>query len=70
MDNGVPAMIYYPVPLHQQKAYRDDRYPDGHFPVAEQLANEVLSLPMHTELEQEQLEKITNTLREFVLKNR
>ena len=50
MDNGVPAMIYYPVPLHQQKAYRDDRYQDGDFPVAEQLALEVLSLPMHTEL--------------------
>tara|TARA_B110000046_G_scaffold97901_1_gene105545 strand:- start:17364 stop:18500 length:1137 start_codon:yes stop_codon:yes gene_type:complete len=70
MDNGVPAMIYYPVPLHQQKAYKDDRYQDGDFPVAEQLALEVLSLPMHTELSKEQLEKITTTLRECVLANR
>lgn len=70
MDNNVPAMIYYPVPLHQQKAYRDDRYKDGHFPVAEKLATQVMSLPMHTELDKEQLQKITDTLREFVIKNR
>ena len=70
MDHGVPAMIYYPVPLHQQEAYRDERYQDGDFPIAEQLASEVLSLPMHTELDQEQLEKITDTLRAFVLENR
>lgn len=63
---GIPAMIYYPVPLHQQKAYRDDRYQDGHFPIAEQLAKEVLSLPMHTELGQEQLEYITNSILEFL----
>ena len=70
MENKVPAMIYYPVPLHQQKAYLDDRYKDGDFPVAEQLAKEVLSLPMHTELDNEQLEHITNTLKEFIIKNR
>ena len=70
MENNVPAMIYYPVPLHQQKAYKDRRYNDGDFPIAEQLANEVMSLPMHTELSQDQLIKITNTLREFVLKKR
>ena len=58
------------MPLHQQKAYRDERYEDGHFPVAEQLALEVLSLPMHTELDKQQLEKITNTLREYVIANR
>ena len=55
---GVPAMIYYPIPLHQQKAYRDARYKAGDFPVAERLAKEVLSLPMHTELSKEQLEYI------------
>jgi len=68
MENNVPAMIYYPVPLHQQKAYRDDRYSDGTFPVAEQLASEVLSLPMHTELDDDQLVKITETLKEFINK--
>jgi len=70
MENGAPAMIYYPVPLHQQKAYRDERYQDGDFPIAEQLAKEVLSLPMHTELDEEQLDTITSSLRAFVLKNR
>ena len=57
-EKGVPAMIYYPIPLHQQKAYQDVRYQDGDFPVAEQLAKEVLSLPMHTELDEEQLRYI------------
>lgn len=62
-ERGVPAMIYYPVPLHQQKAYLDPRYKDGDFPVAERLAECVLSLPMHTELDEEQLAYITsNTL--------
>lgn len=59
---GVPAMIYYPIPLHQQKAYQDPRYKDGDFPVAERLAREVLSLPMHTELDAEQLGYIVGSL--------
>lgn len=56
---GVPAMIYYPIPLHLQKAYQDPRYKQGDFPVAERLAACVLSLPMHTELDDEQLAFIT-----------
>lgn len=48
--DGIPSMIYYPLPLHRQLAYRSERYPEGSFPVAEQLCAEVLSLPMHTEL--------------------
>ena len=55
----VPAMIYYPIPLHLQKAYQDPRYKAGDFPVAEKLAACVLSLPMHTELDDEQLAYIT-----------
>ena len=55
----VPAMIYYPIPLHLQKAYQDPRYKAGDFPVAEKLAACVLSLPMHTELDDEQLAFIT-----------
>ena len=61
-ERGIPAMIYYPVPLHQQKAYLDPRYKDGDFPVAERLASCVLSLPMHTELDEEQLEYITSSV--------
>ena len=59
---GIPAMIYYPVPLHMQKAYQDPRYKAGDFPVAERLASCVLSLPMHTELDEEQLAYITQNL--------
>lgn len=65
-ERGIPAMIYYPVPLHQQKAYLDPRYKDGDFPVAEKLAACVLSLPMHTELDNEQLEYITKNVLELI----
>lgn len=64
-EKGIPSMIYYPVPLHMQKAYQDPRYKEGDFPVAERLVRCVLSLPMHTELSTEQLEYITRTLREL-----
>lgn len=61
-EKGIPAMIYYPVPLHMQKAYLDPRYRAGDFPAAEQLADCVLSLPMHTCLDNEQLTYITSSL--------
>jgi dTDP-4-amino-4,6-dideoxygalactose transaminase len=61
----VPAMIYYPVPLHLQKAYLDPRYKEGDFPVTEHLCRTVFSLPMHTELDEEQLEYITSSVLEF-----
>jgi len=63
---GIPAMIYYPVPLHLQKAYQNERYKAGDFPVAEALCECVLSLPMHTELTQDQLEYITKAVLGFV----
>lgn len=62
---GVPAMIYYPVPLHRQKAYQDDRYIDEAFPVTNKLSDSVISLPMHTELSEEQLRLITESVLEF-----
>lgn len=65
-ERGIPAMIYYPVPLHQQKAYLDPRYKEGDFPVAEKLAACVLSLPMHTELDEEQLAFITSSVLELI----
>ncbi len=61
-EKGIPAMVYYPVPLHLQEAYKDARYGEGAFPVAERLAECVLSLPMHTELDEEQLEYITQSV--------
>ena len=65
---GIPAMVYYPIPLHMQKAYQDPRYEVGMFPVAERLAECVLSLPMHTELDDEQLAYITSAVKAFGLK--
>jgi UDP-2-acetamido-2-deoxy-ribo-hexuluronate aminotransferase len=62
---GVPAMIYYPVPLHQQKAYLDPRYKDGDFPVSEKLCATVISLPMQTELDAEQIAYITSSVLSF-----
>ena len=64
-SKGVPAMIYYPVPLHMQKAYLDPRYKEGDFPVTEMLCKTVISLPMHTELDEEQLNYITSSVLEF-----
>lgn len=65
-EKGIPTMIYYPIPLHLQKAYKNDRYAEGDFPYAERLAKCVLSLPMHTELDNEQLTYITKTLLELL----
>ncbi len=65
-DLGIPTMIYYPLPLHRQLAYRSERYPDGCFPVAEQLCAEVLSLPMHTELSADTQERIIQAIKSFL----
>ncbi len=62
-NEGVPSMIYYPVPLHMQKAYAHLGYRADDFPVTTLLTGEVLSLPMHTELDDEQLTYITGCIR-------
>lgn len=65
-EKGVPAMIYYPIPLHLQEAYTDPRYKEGDFPVTEKLCASVISLPMQTELTQDQLKHITSSLLEYL----
>lgn len=65
-EAGVPVMIYYPVPLHLQKAFAHLHYEKGDFPVAESLCDCVVSLPMHTELDEEQLQYITENFLKFV----
>jgi dTDP-4-amino-4,6-dideoxygalactose transaminase len=62
---GIPSMIYYPVPLHVQKAYKYLGYLEDQFPVTNLLCSEVLSLPVHTEFEQEQLNYITDNILKF-----
>jgi UDP-2-acetamido-2-deoxy-ribo-hexuluronate aminotransferase len=61
----IPSMIYYPVPVHLQEAYLYLRYKKGDFPEAEKLAASVISIPMHTELEEDQLNYIANTILNF-----
>ncbi len=65
-EQEIPAMIYYPVPLHLQKAYQDDRYQEGQFPVTEELCKEVISLPMSPNLDPEQLSYITHHFKAFL----
>lgn len=61
-NSGVPSMIYYPSPLHLQKAYNYLGYRSGDFPVSEKLCSEVLALPMHTELLRQQQDYVINSL--------
>ena len=66
LDKGIPCAIYYPIPLHSQKAYLDSRYKEEDFPVTNQLVKEVISLPMHTELEDDQIQFVTDSILEFL----
>ncbi len=65
-EKGIPCGVYYPIPLHKQKAYADERYKEIDFPVTNSLVKEVISLPMHTELDDEQIEYITSTIIKFI----
>ena len=66
LELGIPNAIYYPVALHSQKAYADSRYNESDFPITNELIKTVISLPMHTELDKEQLTYITKTILNFV----
>ena len=58
-------MVYYPVPLHMQKAYYQIEFGQGSFPVTESLSKTVISLPIHTEMTSDQLEYITTTIKKY-----
>jgi dTDP-4-amino-4,6-dideoxygalactose transaminase len=64
-SKGIPTMIYYPVPLHLQKAYASPEYPAGSFRITEELSRTVISLPIHTEMNEEQLSYICSTIKEY-----
>ena len=66
LSKDIPCAIYYPIPLHSQKAYADVRYQEEDFPITNQLAKEVISLPMHTELDNEQINYITQAISEYL----
>lgn len=65
LENNIPNAIYYPVPLHLQKAYAHSRYKEEDFKVTNKLAKTVISLPMHTELDKQQIEFIAKTIINF-----
>ena len=65
-SKSIPCAIYYPIPLHSQKAYADSRYKESNFPITNQLCKEVIALPMHTELEDEQIQFITDSVLEYL----
>lgn len=62
---GVPSMVYYPVPVHLQHAYAAYGYGPGSLPITESLCQQVISLPIHTEMDEEQLQYIISTTRNF-----
>ncbi len=64
-NKNIPSMIYYPIPLHKQNAYKSERFNDKDFPITEKLCAHVISLPMHTELNHETLKYITDNVLEF-----
>lgn len=68
-ENNIPCGVYYPIPLHLQKAYCDDRYNEEDFSVTNKLVTSVISLPMHTELDDEQIDFITTTVLNFINNN-
>ncbi len=65
-EEGIPSMIYYPVPNHLQKAYQYYGYQKGDFEVTEDLCSRVISFPIHTEMEDEQQELIISKVIEFI----
>ena len=67
LSKNIPCAIYYPVPMHMQKAYANERYSEGDLPVTEELSRRVISLPMHTELDEEQVAFIAGAIMEYVM---
>ncbi len=68
-SKGIPCGVYYPIPLHRQKAYLDERYNEADFGVTNQLSEEVISLPMHTELTDDQQSFIAESVLEYINQN-
>jgi len=64
-EKGIGTEIYYPLPMHLQNCYKDLGYKKGSFPVSEQAAEQVLSLPIYAELSDEQLSYVVDSIAEF-----
>lgn len=67
-DKDIPCMIYYPIPLHHQKAYKQENSSDEDYPVTVSLCKTVISLPIHTEMTREGQDVVINGIKEFLKK--
>ena len=65
-SKGVPAMIYYPVPAHRQKMFEHFGGAAFNLPVTDNLTSKVISLPIHTEMDSDQLEHIIQSVKSFL----
>lgn len=68
-EQNIPSMVYYPIPLHFQKAYTNERFKSGSLPVTENLCKSVISLPISTEMDEEQLNYISSHVLKFCNKH-
>jgi len=64
-ENNIPHGIYYPIPLHRQKAYQQDRYNEKNFNISIMMSKQVISLPMHSELQDDQINFISEKINSF-----
>ena len=68
-ENNIPSMVYYPIPAHKQGMFKSFGLSDMDLPVTNELTSQVLSFPIHTEFEEEQLEYICQHIKLFITKN-
>lgn len=67
-ENGIPSMVYYPKPMHEQTAYKELGYEKGSCPVTEELCGTVLSLPIHPYITEEDVKLVSDKVKEFLAK--
>lgn len=65
-EQGVPSMVYYPVPMHRQEAYMRHNQYDSNFPVTEKLCDTVLSLPIHAYISLEEINEVSSAIRNYL----
>src|SRR3989344_4519819 len=65
-SSGIQTGVHYPIPVHLQEAYSNLCYKKGSFPIAEEYADEILSLPMFPELTEEQISYVSKSIKDFL----
>lgn len=65
-EQGIPSMVYYPIPMHRQEAYMRHNQYDSNFPVTEKLCDTVLSLPIHAYISLEEINEVSSAIRNYL----